>query len=150
MREVVAMQWRAWVPWVILVLGVPGCESPSEAPGEQYSLLTGGAQEVTVRYGDEVAVNGSVIRVAFGEVLSDSRCAVDVTCVWAGNAEVQLGIRAGMGPTYALLVNTTLEPRFADWQGIRVTLLELKPAPRSDRPIRPEDYSVRLKLESRP
>lgn len=147
------MQRRSWVlavTVVILALGVPGCESPAEAPDRQYALLTKGPQEVTIRYGDEVAVNGSVIRVAFGDVLSDSRCPVDVTCVWEGNAQVQLGIRAGMGPTHALLVNTTLEPRFAEWQGIRVTLLELMPAPRSGSRIKSESYSVRLRLASLP
>jgi hypothetical protein len=87
------------------------------------------------------------VRGGFGQVLSDSRCPVDAVCVWQGNAEVEVGIRAGMGPTIPLRMNTTLDPRFVDWQGIRVTLLELMPAPRTDVRLRPEDYSVRLKLE---
>jgi hypothetical protein len=142
--------WALAATVVAMALGMWGCGNPAEAPDERYAFLSEGPQEVTIRYGDEVAVNGSVIRVAFGDVLSDSRCPVDVTCVWEGNAKVQLGIRAGMGPTYPLLVNTTLEPRSAAWQGIRLTLLELNPAPRSGGRIEPEEYSVRLKLESLP
>ena len=44
-------------------------------------------------------------------------------------------------------MNTSLDPRFADRLGIRVTLLELMPTPWTDVRIEPEDYSVRLKLE---
>ena len=47
-----------------------------------------------------------------------------------------------------LRMNTSRDPQFADWQGVRFTLLELDPSPRSDTTLRPEDYSVRLKLES--
>lgn len=114
---------------------------------ERYSLLAAGSREISIRYGEEVAVSGSVLRVAFEQVLSDSRCPVDVECVWQGNAEVELGIRAGMGPTHPLRLNTALDPRFADWNDVRIRLLELKPAPRSDTRIQLEDYTVRLKLE---
>ena len=58
-----------------------------------------------------------------------------------------VGIHAGMGPTLPLRMNTSLDPRFADRLGIRVTLLELMPTPWTDVRIEPEDYSVRLKLE---
>ena len=92
-------------------------------------------------------LEGSVIRLNFGRVLEDSRCPIDVTCVWAGNAKVEIGIGAGMGPTHPLLLNTDNGPRAVTWSGIRVTLLELTPSPHSENPIRLEDYSVKLRLE---
>ncbi len=88
-----------------------------------------------------------MIRLGFGEVLEDSRCPVDVTCVWEGNGKVVIGIAAGMGPTHALILNTSLDPRAVVWNGIRVTLLELTPAPHAGTDIPPEDYAVRLRLE---
>ena len=143
------MRWRPGVLFASLGLAVAllGCGSPSDPENNRETALLEQSGEVTLGYGDEVAVNGSVVRVAFGQVLSDSRCPTDVVCVWEGNAEVEIGIRAGMGPTVPLRLNTTQEPRFVDWQGIRVTLLALMPAPRSDTDLRPEDYSVTLRLE---
>jgi len=131
----------------ILAPGLSGCGSSTGTEGQESLSLLEQSGEVVVAYGDEVPVGGSVIRVAFGEVRSDSRCPVDAVCVWQGNAEVELGIRAGMGPTHALRMNTNLDPRFADWQGIRVTLLELLPVPSAGVRIEPQEYSVRLRLE---
>ena len=143
------MRWRPGVFFVSLGLAVAlvGCGSPSDPENNRETALLEQSGEVTLGYGDEVAVNGSVVRVAFGQVLSDSRCPTDVVCVWEGNAEVEIGIRVGMGPTVPLRLNTTQEPRFVDWQGIRVTLLALMPAARSDTDLKPEDYSVTLRLE---
>jgi hypothetical protein len=129
------------------VVGPLGCGNPMGHEDDISPALLEQPGEVVLGYGDEVAVNGSVVRVAFGQVLSDSRCPVDAVCVWMGNAEVEVGIRAGMGPTFPLRMNTSQDPRFQDWQGIRVTLLELMPAPRTDVRLEPEDYSVRLKME---
>jgi hypothetical protein len=143
------MRWTvvsALIGWS-LVLGSQGCGSPTDPESDLSPTLLERSSEVVLGYGDEVAVDGSVVRLAFGQVLSDSRCPVDAVCVWQGNAEVEVGIRAGMGPTIPLRMNTGLDPRSADWQGIRVTLVDLMPAPRTDVRIEPEDYSVRLKLE---
>lgn len=130
-----------------LVVVPLGCGSPTDPEGDFSSALLERASEVVLSYGDEVQVDGSVLRVAFGQVLSDSRCPVDAVCVWQGNAEVEVGIRAGMGPTVPLRLNTTQDPRFVDWHQIRVTLLELIPDPLTDVRLKPEDYSIRLKLE---
>jgi len=133
-----------------LALAVSGCGSSDHPVSGEFSLVPGHPQELVLGYGQEAAVRGTVLRVSFGQVLSDSRCPVDVVCVWQGNAEVELGIRAGMGPTHPLRLNTSLDPRYADWMGVRITLLELKPAPRSDTQIKPEDYTVRLRVEALP
>ena len=142
---------RSWKSGLVLAVlaGVSlGCGDPADPAGDVNSSVLEGPIELVIPYGHEVAVNGSVVRLAFGQVLSDSRCPVDVNCVWAGNAEVELGIRAGMGPTIPLRLNTTLDPRSAEQLGLRVTLLELKPAPRAGKTIKPEDYSVRVRVEA--
>ncbi len=142
---------RGWIVGLVAaaLVGVPlGCGSPTDTTDERLASLQDGSAEVVLRYGEEVRVDGSVFSVAFGQVLSDSRCPTDVTCVWAGNAEVEVGIRAGMGPTLPLHLNTTLDPRSADGLGFRITLLELKPSPRAGKKIKAEDYSVRLKVEA--
>jgi hypothetical protein len=125
-----------------------GCSS-STGPqvGTSVSLLPA-TTEVTLRYGEDRQLDNSVLRVAFTRVVEDSRCPAGVMCIWAGNAVVEIGVAAGMGPTVPLQINATMDPRYADWNGVRVTVLELAPLPRADPPIKPEDYSVKLRLES--
>ena len=52
-----------------------------------------------------------------------------------------------MGPSHALLLNTTSDPRSVIWSGIRVTLVELTPPPYEEEPTMPEEYAVRLYLD---
>ena len=129
------------------VLIAVGC-SESTAPGsDRQDALIAAAQEMTLRVGEEKAVSKSVVRLAFGLVVEDSRCPIDAVCVWQGNAMVELGIRAGMGPTQPIRLNTTLEPRSTVWNGIRISLLELQPAPRAAEPTKPDAYQVKVRLE---
>jgi len=133
---------------VMAVLAMAAACSESTGPEEQrFDALVTAPMEMTLRAGGEKSVGGSVLRLSFGRVLEDSRCPIDAICVWQGNAAVELGIRAGMGPTVPLRVNTTLEPRSVVWNGIRVTLLEVAPAPKASEPIRPEAYSVKVRVE---
>ncbi len=106
-----------------------------------------GLVEVTLPYGEQIQIAGTVLDLILTDVPEDSRCPTNVACVWAGNAVVEVGIRAGMGPTFLLRLNTTLEPRSAEWNDIRVTLLDLTPLPMSGATIIPADYSVRIRLE---
>jgi len=131
----------------LLAVAITGCGDPTTPDLDRDSALLPASREIVLEYGDDIRLKGSVIRLSFGEVLEDSRCPVDVTCVWEGNGKVVIGIAAGMGPTHALILNTSLEPRSVVWSGIRVTLLELTPSPHSGTSIPAEDYAVRLRLE---
>lgn len=130
-----------------LLLALAGCDEATGPEAARQDAVLTSTQEMTLRYGEEKAVGQSVVKLSFGQVNEDSRCPIDAMCVWAGNAQVELGIRAGMGPTYALRLNTTLEPRSTVWGGIRITLLEVQPAPRAGQTTKPEDYSVKVRLE---
>lgn len=130
-----------------MVVAALGCAGTGVAALDQpSSSLTSLPTEITLRYGEERLID-DLLRVSFLEVLEDSRCPVDVTCVWAGNARARIGISMGMGPTFPLELNSTLEPTTVDWSGVRVTLLGVMPEPRSTEKIPPEAYSVRLRLE---
>lgn len=131
--------------WTLL-LTLVSCGVLEPETGPSPALLTT-ASEVVLGYGEARTIAGSVVRLSFGDVLEDSRCPMDVTCVWEGNARVVIGIAAGMGPTFGLELNTALEPRSADWNGVRVTLLEVTPAPVSTEPIPLQDYAVRIGVE---
>ena len=109
--------------------------------------LASGPIEVTLRAGGYTRVAGQQLGVGFTRVLSDSRCPIDVVCVWMGDGVAEIELTAGGGRTSKVELHTSLEPRSQVWNGVRVTLLELAPAPQASQPTRPAAYSVRLQLE---
>src|SRR5687768_15934383 len=52
-------------------------------------VLAKQAQTVEVLINKQVAAQGGV-KIAFVELVEDSRCPVDVDCVWAGNAKIRV------------------------------------------------------------
>lgn len=130
-----------------MVLMVGACDQGSDPAISPDVAVVPGVVELTLRMGTEAEVPGSVVRLQLTRVPEDSRCPIDAVCIWEGNAVVEVGIRAGMGPTIPLQMNTNLEPRHADWNAIRVTVLELQPAPRAAEPTRQEDYVARVRIE---
>jgi len=134
-----------------LLLAAGACSTMSGPDGTNVAAQLAAASpspvQITLRHGQERAVDGTVLRLSFLGVVGDSRCPNDVVCVWAGDGVAEIGVSAGEGPTVPLRLHTTLEPKFSDWNGVRVTLLELSPAPRATQPIKAADYSVRLQVE---
>jgi hypothetical protein len=135
---------------VMFVIGLAAaCTTPSH-PGDP-GPVTPGVQVQTGRefdlgFGQEVQVKGTSLSVRFAGVWEDSRCAVDVQCVWAGNAIVRLALyAAGTAATEASL-NTTLDPKSVTFAGYSVRLAGLKPLPRSGTAIPGSSYVATLEI----
>jgi len=103
---------------------------------------------ITLRLGQEVRAPDIVMTIAFLAVRHDSRCPTDVVCVWQGNAEVEIGVAFGEGPTVPYVLNTGLEPRSANPGTYQLTLVELRPAPVSTTRIPPTSYVASLRLQA--
>ena len=54
-------------------------------------------KNIVIKGGESVVLRGTALTVAFTEVLQDSRCPPDVSCVWEGVMTVALRITAGKG-----------------------------------------------------
>lgn len=136
-----------WIRSVLLgvaIAAATGCGSTGPSAGPW-----GGRADTTLalRIGQEVGAPDSVMGVSFLGVLSDSRCPVDVLCVWQGDAEVEIGVRFGEGPTVPYVLHTGVEPRSVDVRLYRITLVRLRPAPVSTTTIPPESYVAELRVE---
>jgi hypothetical protein len=116
-----------------------GAGTPRVQPGDTVRLAP-----ATV-----VSIADSGVQLAFREVTEDSRCPVNVTCVWAGDAAVVLEARLGYSAWKRMTVHTDREPRAADYGPYRFRLVALEPAPVDPHPIAPADYRVRLLVEIR-
>lgn len=125
------------------------CGQTSEpVPAEKLSLSPPSVTQVTLHVGETVVVNH--VDITFDGVLEDSRCPVDVTCVWEGNAQIELGVGpvfGGDGPTFQMILNTNHGPRQGEAWGQRITLVEVRPEPVSTGPLPADAYEVDLKVE---
>lgn len=138
------MGWLKRFSLVLLALplvGAGSCDSDSPtAPGAGTSVAL--PATVTLAIGESVFVDAVDVEVTFSSVTEDSRCPVDVTCVWAGRAVVALAISAGSGAS-------TIELEVGQWrevEGLRLAATALDPQPREGQEIPPEDYRLELSL----
>lgn len=95
----------------------------------------------TLAPGQTAQVDGTGLRVTFESVTADSRCPVDVTCVWEGDAVVVVSLRpASAGAAQHDLHTAGRYPSEAQEGDYRVRLADLAPVPRPVGRPGPGDY----------
>ena len=130
---------------ILFVISVIGCKdnADSTSPNTPAVVINKIIDSVLVQinYGQEAAIENN-IKIKFDGV-SDSRCPMDVICVWAGDGGVSLMLSNGREQLHSFL-HTALFPREINYRGYRIILKSLNHYPISTRQIRREDYSVEL------
>jgi hypothetical protein len=104
-------------------------------------------KEFSLGIGQTASIEGEKLVIKFKAVLEDSRCPVNVVCVWAGNGKVEFEVLDIDGQNKTVILNTEEEQRATTLKGHKLTLISLNP-PRIDGvSISPGDYSVTLRVE---
>ena len=93
-------------------------------------------QVFQVSIGQTALLSADGLSVTFKNVLEDSRCPVDVVCVWAGNAKVTLDVKQTGTATQTVTLNSTLDPREVTYEGFRVRFEDLTPQPPRQRAVK--------------
>jgi hypothetical protein len=123
------------------------CMTPSQ-PGGSGSVTPAiqieVGREFEIAVGQEARLQSSNVVIRFRGVTNDSRCASDVQCVWAGNAVAGFDLR-GAGDVDASL-NTTLDPKSVRYGGYTISLVGLKPIPKSGATIPALEYVATLRV----
>jgi hypothetical protein len=134
-----------WLIVSLSVLSMTSCGGSSPTAPKNVSL-----DEDFVLAPSQIAQVGDTgLSLAFERVSSDSRCGVDVNCVWEGDAVAMVTASQPGRDTAALELHTTtsgggqLEARYGDFL---IKLAALSPQPRSTERIRPEDYRATLRV----
>src|SRR5204863_3246316 len=95
---------RAWLVAASVAAGLAGgCSDGVSSPSGMGVPL---GQEFTLAVGQVASVEGASLRLALRAVRNDSRCPVDVQCVWEGDATVFLDV-AGSSATAAYELHTS-------------------------------------------
>jgi len=102
---------------------------------------------VTIALNKETKIPGSKIDLEFKQVSEDSRCPVDVTCVWEGIAIVNLKASNESETKNIQLATKDFEPKntkkSTNFDGYKISLIDVKPYPGG----KPEAKSITLKYE---
>lgn len=159
MRKTTKTAWMAPCLAALLCAFLGACDDPTGVPHDDDrsaiqdpdpSAPSSPAEgELLLRIGQEARVPGTIVRVAFLAVRDDSRCPIDVTCVWAGDAHVVLALALGTGPSsdHVLHWNPEAGPGSVTLGTYRVSLVSLDPLPRAGEPLPTDAYRVRVKVE---
>ncbi|MEO5617156.1 MAG: hypothetical protein ABIS67_05265 [Candidatus Eisenbacteria bacterium] len=146
---------------VSLLIGVGSCRhegttlpktNPAPAPDVR-ALPAGASVELELPVGGEARWDEAQLILKFRRVGGDSRCPVDVVCVWAGSATLDLSAtRAGLARDFSLLAGSAGATQgtvreTADVLGFRFSFVRLLPVPRAaDGPIDPASYVATVKV----
>lgn len=97
-------------------------------------------------YQQSIIINNETL-ITFEKVPADSRCPMDVICVWAGDGEVILKIQKdGIEKLHSL--HTYLTPRAIQVDRYYIELKSLQPYPKSNEQIRKENYQIELVIKT--
>lgn len=133
----------------LAIVASAGCMTPSQpmpAGGVSPTIQVQTDRQFDLMAYQEAVVEGTSLRIRFNTVSNESRCPSDVQCVWAGNAIVSLTLTSSGNQSGSATLNTTLDPKFADYAGYRITLVSLKPYPKSGSNIPTADYAATLEV----
>lgn len=123
--------------WVMLALlagaGCSGVPTISELPAT-----------VTIKFGNEIRLADPDVIVKFVEVVQDSRCPVDVTCIQAGSATLRFSMIEPDGDLFTVMLETGKPPETSD--GLTFRLTSVDPQPRQGQSLDPANYNATIEI----
>ena len=130
---------RAFVVACAIIVATAGCATaePTVAvvaePGVAFSLPVG----------KTASINGNGTKITFKQVKADSRCPTDVTCVWEGDAEIEITVSRPGSPddTKILSLHT---PNVITSGDLQIRFVGLTPVPRQADGSAPRAYVAQL------
>jgi len=111
-----------------------------DRPGSPTVVL---GREFQLRPGQSTSVPGAGFALKFEKVENDSRCPVDVTCVWEGDAAVVVKLISPPAAEETKELHTSKgegRPGELERNAFVIRLVKLTPVPRSTATIPPADY----------
>ena len=103
--------------------------------------------EFVLQINQSAEIKSEYITVTFFNVTSDSRCPSDVTCIWQGQAGIEIGVQKGeVESSVSLSIGGDSSPEESIFNSYLIQLVDLSPYPISTKNIQPEDYTATIKI----
>ena len=109
------------------------------------TVLAKRSETVKVLINKEVTAKGG-LKIAFVELVEDSRCPEDAQCIWAGNAKIKIRVTK-KGKSEILELNTMPNGDAPSFAGYRFSLIDLVPRLRSDVRINRNAYEASIEIK---
>jgi hypothetical protein len=101
------------------------------------------AERIEIAIGESGPAIG--VRITVHEVLEDSRCPIDVTCIWAGTVRVRATLESGLGTAEQVFeLDTPITTEVEE-----VTLIQVGPFPEEGVSIEDSDYTFIFEIKKR-
>lgn len=100
---------------------------------------------INLPYGRCLNDNQKKSSICFDKVVTDSRCPVNVVCVWAGEAIARFTFRSGNNIPISVDLNTGTKDTVIS--GYKFSFHDLFPYPHTEHQVQPEDYIARIIIE---
>jgi hypothetical protein len=101
-------------------------------------------QEFDLKINQEAVIEGEGLAVVLESVLEDSRCPEGVDCIWSGNAKIRIRSGKQKHAPASIEINTHVEPKSSSYLDYEIKLVALKPRPKADKPVQPNEYKATL------
>src|SRR5262245_17359117 len=125
---------------MVAVVPLAGCDTSDST--RRHAQLN---ELFTLAVDDSAFLDDAKLRVTFDDVVSDSRCPVEMLCQVAGFVAIELTVSSsGQAPEDVTLTTETLPDSRAVYQGFLITLERVDPLPHVNTTIRRADYRVTL------
>jgi hypothetical protein len=115
---------------------------------QKHELVKRFSESDPLKLGEEIVFDD--FSVKFIKVISDSRCPESVTCIWAGEAEVLLGITFNRSYFEQQITVTGKASEILESGNFRISLEYLDPYPVTPKKILTQEYSIGLQLVTAP
>lgn len=114
---------------------------------EPMTIDTNLDSEFLLQVNQSAEIKSEDITVTFLNVTSDSRCPSDVTCIWQGQAGIELDVQKGEEiSTVSLSIGGDSSPEESIFNAYLIQLVDLSPYPISTKIIQSEDYTATIKI----
>ena len=126
----------------VLALTLAACKSDRFELGVPFTLKEGGIA---------TAKEDKTLEISMVEVMEDSRCPVNVNCIWEGEATVRFTLAQGSQPPEEMTL--TLRGGYRDlavgrFSGYSISLLRLDPYPVADAKTEKGAYTAQLVVKA--
>jgi len=103
--------------------------------------------EFVLQINQSAEIKSEELKITFLNVTSDSRCPADVTCIWQGQADIEISVQKGdQDSTLSLSIGGDSSPEESIFDLYLIQLVDISPYPISTENIQPDEYTATIKI----